>query len=144
MFLHFCELYTFTPLHLYTINSCIQHTMQANWNKFAWNKTNTTYALLAKPAKAFLWYPLSDLFFETVERVQFIYFYGNNFPNFGAHTVFTEGIVNSWFFLKLYTCFACVKISVTVLWDYPDFICKTLWLFLSWTETDLSPSRSSS
>ena len=29
-------------------------------------KANTTYILLAKPARAILWYPISDFFFETV------------------------------------------------------------------------------
>ena len=35
-------------------------------------------------AKAILWYPIFDFFFETARRIKFIYFYWNDFPNFGV------------------------------------------------------------
>ena len=52
------------------------------------------------------------------------------------------------FFPKFYFCVVCVKISVTNLRDWPWFIRSIsiirLWMFLWWSETDSSFSRSSS
>ena len=47
-------------------------------------KIGNTYILLAKPPRVILWYTISDFFFETVQRNEFIYFYRNDFPIFGA------------------------------------------------------------
>ena len=64
------------------------------------------------------------------------------------YTVFTEGILKSQFFLKLYSCVVCVKISVTTSQDYPCFISNIsaarLYMFLWWTDTGPSFSKSSS
>ena len=39
--------------------------------------------MFQKAAKTILYHPISDFFFETVQRNQFIYFYRNVFPIFG-------------------------------------------------------------
>ena len=50
------------------------------------NVKNTTKHHVRKPAPLIyclrnLWYPIYDFFFETVKRIEFIYFYWNEFPN---------------------------------------------------------------
>ena len=45
---------------------------------------NTTFILLAKPARVILWCPLSDFFFETIKRIGVFYFHWNDFLNFVA------------------------------------------------------------
>ena len=38
------------------------------------NKHNLFIVLFAKPARAIFWHPISDFFFETISRNEFIYF----------------------------------------------------------------------
>ena len=76
-----------------TLHNFIKKTLNLDY----WRKTNTTNILLAKSVWTTLWYPLTDLYFETVEGIGFFYLCRNNFPNFRSYVGDTFRTVINWF-----------------------------------------------
>ena len=81
-------------------------------------ENNINQILLAMPARAILWYPISDFFFGIVQRNEFIYFYRNDFPIFwvligGVFRTMKHCVHRRYpaiqFFLKFYFCVTCVN-----------------------------------